>query len=111
MTEIGKVRTALSQVVRVVRSSSHGGWGSSTLSHAFPALELLYRAQGRAPPDLLADAVLVLEDIEGAVRDLLRPLSGDHDEAAQVTDDPVAGPDSLSSDDHLDADLAMPLRF
>src|SRR6266581_6913772 len=77
----------------------------------FPLLELEDRAQGAAPLDLLADPVLPLEHVEGAVRHLDGLLPRHDDEAGLVADDPVARADLLAARLDLAADLPEAFRL
>src|SRR6266508_2402180 len=77
----------------------------------FPLLELEDGAQGAAPLDLLADPVLPLEHVEGAVRHLDRLLPRHDDEAGLVADDPVARADLLAARLDLAPDLPEAFRL
>src|SRR6266571_3097821 len=77
----------------------------------FPLLELEDRTQGTAPLDLLADPVLPLEHVEGAVRHLDRLLPRHDDEAGLVADDPVARADLLPAALDLAPDLPEAFRL
>src|SRR6266511_3377925 len=77
----------------------------------FPFLELEDRAEGAAALDLLADPVLPLEHVEGAVRHLDRLLPRHDDEPGLVADDPVARADLLAARLDLAPDLAEAFRL
>src|SRR2546426_4487162 len=76
-----------------------------------PLLELEDAREGPAPLDLLADPVLPLEDVEGAVRHLHGDLLGDDDDPGLVPDDPVPGADDLAPNLDLAPDLPVALRL
>src|SRR2546422_2805315 len=76
-----------------------------------PLLKLEDAREGPAPLDLLADPVLPLEDVEGAVRHLHGDLLGDDDDPGLVPDDPVPGADDLAPNLDLAPDLPVALRL
>src|SRR5436309_3062276 len=76
-----------------------------------PLLELQDRAQRAAPLDLLADAVLPLEDVERAVRHLDRELLRHDDDPGLVPHDPVPRADDLPAALNLAPDVPVALRL
>src|SRR2546427_8202055 len=76
-----------------------------------PLLKLEDAREGPAPLDLLANPVLPLEDVEGAVRHLHGRLLGDHADPGLVPDDPVPGADDLAPNLDLAPDLPVALRL
>src|SRR6266571_1550577 len=93
---------------RRIASTRRRSKGSPDL---FPFLELEDRAEGAAPLDLLADPVLPLEHVEGAVRHLDGLLPSHDDEAGLVADDPVARADLLAARLDLAPDLPEAFRL
>ena len=65
----------------------------------------------RRRADLLAQAVLALEDVHRAVRDLDGARARNDDDAAVVADDPVAGRDRDAADVQVHADLSEAVRL
>src|SRR5256886_5365523 len=77
----------------------------------FPLLELEHGTQRAAPLDLLADPVLPLEDVKGAVRHLDRLFARHDDQAGLVPHDPVARVHFLAAALDLAPDLREPFRL
>src|SRR3989449_6429739 len=77
----------------------------------FPLLELEHGTQRAAPLDLLADPVLPLEDVKGAVRHLDRLFARHDDQAGLVPHDPVARVHFLAAALDLAPDLPEPFRL
>src|SRR5450759_539299 len=63
----------------------------SDLLPLFPFLQVRDLAQGASPEYFPAKAVLLLEDVHGAVGELCRPGLGDYYHAVVVSHRPVAG--------------------
>src|SRR3989454_6839150 len=84
---------------------------STASPNLFPLLELQDRAEGAATFDLLADPVLPLEHVEGAVRHLDRLLAGHDDQPRLIPHDPIARVDLLPAALDLAPDLSEAFRF
>src|SRR5437773_1444434 len=77
----------------------------------FPLLELEHGAEGAAPLDLLADAILPLQDIDRAIRHLDGLILRHDEDPGFVADDPVARVHFLPAALDLAPDLAEAFRF
>src|SRR2546428_4083446 len=77
----------------------------------FPLLELEHGTQRAPSLDLLADPVLPLEDVKGAVRHLDRLFARHDDQAGLVAHDPVARVHFLAAALDLAPDLPQPFRL
>src|SRR5207247_5884029 len=77
----------------------------------FPLLELEHGAEGAAPLDLLADAILPLQDIDRAIRHLDGLILRNDEDPGFVADDPVAREHFLPAALDLAPDLAEAFRF
>src|SRR3989449_7677440 len=77
----------------------------------FPLLELEHGTQRAPSLDLLADPVLPLEDVKGAVRHLDRLFARHDDQPGLVAHDPVARVNLLAAALDLAPDLREPFRL
>src|SRR2546428_9956955 len=93
------------------RRSASTGRRSKASPDLFPLLELEHGTQRAAPLDLLADPVLPLEDVKGAVRHLDRLFGRHDDQAGLVPHDPVARVHFLAAALDLTPDFPEPFRL
>src|SRR5207247_7870958 len=77
----------------------------------FPLLELEHGAEGAAPLDLLADAILPLQDIDRAIRHLDGLILRNDEDPGFVADAPIARAHFLPAALDLAPDPAEALRF